>query len=88
MCGNEILLNMTNYEHFRNGELINCFYEFSKRVNLPENKDITLVKDSKWIAHPFVKPLYNRVVFYLPRLNVQIFLIFLAETFDSDPFSL
>jgi len=74
MTGNEILYNMTNYEHFRNGELVNCIYEFSKRVNLPENMEHDQLKNTKWIKHSFVRPLYRRLVDKLPTLNVKTFL--------------
>ncbi len=73
MTGNEILYNMTNYEHLRNGEIVSCLYEFSKRVNLPENRETKLLKEIKWIKHLFVKPLYNRLVFKLPTLNVSLY---------------
>jgi hypothetical protein len=73
MTGNEILFNMTNYEHLRNGELVNCLYEFSKRVNLPENQESQQIKDTRWLKHSFVRPLYRRLVEKLPTLNVRTY---------------
>lgn len=67
---------MTNYEHFRNGELVNCIYEFSKRVNLPENMEHDQLKNTKWIKHTFVRPLYRRLVDKLPTLNVKLIFIY------------
>ena len=40
MCGNEILLNLQNLKYFRLTERINCFYELTHRILLPENKNI------------------------------------------------
>ena len=40
MTGNEILLNMTNFTHFRESELVSSFNELSKRAALRVNKDV------------------------------------------------
>lgn len=72
MTGNEILYNMTNYNHFRNSELVNCLYEFSRRLELPENQEEKELRTYNWVEHDFVAPLYRNLVFNLPRFNVLI----------------
>jgi hypothetical protein len=70
MTGNEILLNMMNVKHFRNSELVNAFFEFSKRVKLPENDELSNVK---WTHHPYFKRVFQHVVWKMPSLNVLFF---------------
>jgi hypothetical protein len=71
MTGNEILLNMKNYEYFRQGELVNAFYELSKRVNLKENEDLG---KKEWTRHPYVAPLYRKLIRKMFTYNVRNFL--------------
>jgi hypothetical protein len=73
MSGNEILYNMTNYSHFRNGELVNSLYEFSKRVNLPENLEDETLRKTKWEKHSYVEPVYKQLVYKFPNFNVNYY---------------
>lgn len=81
MSGNEILYNMSNYSYFRNGELVNSLYEFSKRVNLPENLEDQTLRQTKWERHSFVEPVYRQLVSKFPNFNVKLSL-FLVKTFN------
>jgi len=72
MSGNEILYNMTNCDYFRNGEMVNCLYEFSKRVNLPENREDKSIRETDWVSHSFLRPIYQRILLKLPHLNVNL----------------
>lgn len=69
MTGNEILLNMLNVKYFRNSELVNAFYEFSKRIKLPENEELSNVK---WTQHPYFRRVFQRIIMKMPTLNVRI----------------
>ena len=69
MAGNEIILNMMNHQYFRNGELVNCIYEFSKRLRLPENEEL---QQKEWDQHPFVGRVFNNVLKKLQTFNVSI----------------
>ncbi len=69
MTGNEILVNMMNVGYFRNSELVNCFYEFSKRLQLPQNKE--LKEKINWAQHPYFSKVYRRLILKMPVLNVN-----------------
>lgn len=68
MSGNEILLNMINVKYFRNGELVNAFNEFSKRINLQENKDL---QKENWIEHPYFVNVFRRIMIHMNSFNVR-----------------
>lgn len=68
MPGNEIILNMMNHKYFRNGELVNCIYEFSKRLQLPENEELL---QKEWDQHPYVGKVFNIILQKLPTFNVN-----------------
>jgi len=69
MPGNEIILNMLNHQFFKNSELVNCVYEFSKRLHLPENEELM---EKEWDQHPYVGKVFNIVLKKLPTFNVKI----------------
>jgi hypothetical protein len=70
MSGNEILLNMTNFEYFRNGEIVNSIMELGKRTHLPQNKDLT---ENNWDEHPYAGKVVKELVKRLPTFNVNIY---------------
>ena len=71
MSGNEILYNMTNYKYFRNTEIINSIYEFSRRLELPENKQEKSLNNYNWLNHGYFAPMFKELVWRIPRLNVK-----------------
>jgi hypothetical protein len=71
MTGNEILYNMTNFKYFRNSELVNCLYEFSRRLELPENQEDNQVRKFDWLQHDYYKPVYKEIIWKMPRMNVK-----------------
>ncbi len=60
---------MVNVKHFRNSELVNSFYEFSKRLNMPENQEIK--NSMRWTTHVYFKFVFKRVLLKMPTLNVS-----------------
>ncbi len=68
MPGNEIILNMMNHHFFRNGELVSCVYEFSKRLQLPENQEF---REKEWDQHPYVRKVFKMILQKLPSFNVR-----------------
>lgn len=71
MCGNEILYNMTNHVHFRNTELINSVYEFSRRLQLPENQNDKFLANYDWLKHPYFKRIFKDINNRIPIFNVK-----------------
>ena len=65
--GNEIILNMTNYRHFRQTELINSVKELSKRTDLSINSSLKI----DWMTHPYVSKVLGHLHTITPRLNVH-----------------
>jgi hypothetical protein len=70
MPGNEIIFNMMNHQFFRNGELVSCLYEFSKRLQLPENQEF---KENDWDKHPYVGKTFKMILQKLPSFNVRLY---------------
>jgi hypothetical protein len=67
MAGNEIILNMSNSEYFRDSELINGLYELGLRVNLNVNND---VKDYDIVNHPYIGKALTRAAKRMDNLKV------------------
>lgn len=51
MNGNEIILNMSNVDYFRVGELVSSLTELTKRLNRKENEEF---KDRDLREHPYI----------------------------------
>ncbi len=62
---------MTNFKFFRNSELVNCLYEFSRRLELPENQEDQSLRKYNWLEHEYFAPVYNEIVWKMHRMNVK-----------------